>query len=294
MSRPTLHLVDASIYVFRAYYSMPPNFFDTAGNLVHALYGYTSFLLDLRQRNVSLASVAFDESLNSCYRNAIYPEYKANRDLPDENLTYQLTQCQKITALLGFHNLSLKEYEADDIIGTLAHQFGEGRDIVIVTRDKDLGQLLRDNDVLWDFANNDYMGPADIIAKFGVAPDQIADFLALGGDSVDNIPGAPGIGAKTAAQLIQQFGSLEALIDNPAAIEDSGIRGAKRLAKIVAENVDALRIYRRITGIHCEVPMNVNVDELEPGVIDESLLSEFCEEMNFQGRLKTRLLGMGQ
>ena len=285
-----LHLIDASIYVFRAYYSMPPNFIDKKGELVHAVYGYASFLLDILAAGLTHASVAFDESLTTCYRNEIFPGYKANRDLPDENLKYQIAQCQRLTGLLGFHNLALKDYEADDIIGTLATRFGEGTDIVIVTRDKDLGQLLRENDVMWDFANDDYMGPSDIAQKFGVRPDQIADFLALAGDSVDNIPGAPSIGAKTAALLIQQFGSLQALLANPVAIETSGIRGAKRLAKIIAENIDALLLYRRITEIHCAVPMSITANELVIQIPDKSGLSDFCREMNFSGRLKDRLV----
>ena len=285
-----LHLIDASIYVFRAYYSMPPNFIDKKGELVHAVYGYASFLLDILAAGLTHASVAFDESLTTCYRNEIFPGYKANRDLPDENLKYQIAQCQRLTGLLGFHNLALKDYEADDIIGTLATRFGEGTDIVIVTRDKDLGQLLRENDVMWDFANDDYMGPSDIAQKFGVRPDQIADFLALAGDSVDNIPGAPSIGAKTAALLIQQFGSLQALLANPVAIETSGIRGAKRLAKIIAENIDALLLYRKITEIHCAVPMSITANELVIQIPDKSGLSDFCREMNFSGRLRDRLV----
>ena len=290
----TLHLIDASIYVFRAYYSMPPNFVDKQGQLVHAVYGYSSFLLDILDKGLSHVSVAFDESLTTCYRNAIYPAYKANRDLPDENLKYQFAQCQRLTQLLGLHNLCLKEFEADDIIGTLATKFAEGADMVIVSRDKDLGQLLRDNDVLWDFANDDYMGPADVIAKFGVAPDQIADYLALAGDSVDNIPGAPGIGAKTAALLIQKFGSLQALLENPCAVEDSGLRGAKRLSKIIAENIELLMLCRRITEIHCAVPMSVTISDLLIQSPDEVGLAEFCDQMKFSGRMKDRLIARSQ
>jgi len=145
--------------------------------------------------------------------------------------------------------------------------------------------------VLWDFANDDYMGPDDVLAKFGVAPEQMADFLALAGDSVDNIPGAPGIGAKTAAQLIQQFGSLQALLDDPAAIAASGIRGAKRIAKIVADNEAALKLYRRITAIHCGVPIEASLTDLVLSAPDKPALAAFCQEMSFSGRIKDRLLG---
>ncbi|HKI74226.1 MAG TPA: hypothetical protein VJ998_06270, partial [Pseudomonadales bacterium] len=171
-----LYLVDASIYVFRSYYSIPDTFHARNGELVNAVYGYTQFLLDLLDRKPELISVAFDESLTTCYRNDIYPEYKANRALPDKNLEFQLKQCQEITRLLGLHSLCLKDFEADDIIGTLLAKFGKNRQAIIVTRDKDLGQLLRKEDRLWDFAADVWSGPAEIEAKFGVTPLQLADF----------------------------------------------------------------------------------------------------------------------
>lgn len=284
----TLHLIDASIYVFRAYYSMPPTFHDQEGNLVHALYGFTNFLLDIRSKGMTHASVAFDESLNTCFRNEIFPAYKANRDEADENLKYQLRRCQEITSLLGFHSLCFERFEADDIIGSLCKQVGADRDLVIVTRDKDLGQLLRSNDVLWDFANNDFMGPAEVETKFGVPPERIADFLALAGDSVDNIPGAPGIGAKTAAQLLQEFGTLDNLISDPDQVLNSSIRGSKRVAKILSDNQAELVLYRRITEIFCDIEMDVGIDDLKLGLPEPSV-KEFCETMNFSERLKSRI-----
>lgn len=284
----SLHLVDAPIYVFRAYYSMPPNFYDQEGNLVHALLGYTSFLLDLRERGISRAAVAFDESLNTCYRNEIYPEYKANRELPDENIKYQFQRCQELTQLLGFRSFCCEAYEADDIIGSLAKQFGEGADVVIVSRDKDLGQLLRSNDLLWDFANDDYMGPAEVEEKFGVPPSGIADFLALAGDSVDNIPGAPGIGAKTAALLLQEFGSLDSLLENSEQVLSSKIRGAKRFAGILKEHSADIRIFRRVTAIHCDMELNVKTQDLGVGQVDPAVL-DFCQEMKIPGRTTGRI-----
>ncbi|MFT5928967.1 MAG: DNA polymerase-1, partial [Candidatus Azotimanducaceae bacterium] len=142
--------------------------------------------------------------------------------------------------------------------------------------------------------NDDYMGPADVIAKFGVAPGQIADYLALAGDSVDNIPGAPGIGAKTAALLIQKFGSLQALLENPGAVEDSGLRGAKRLSKIIAENIELLILCRRITEIHCAVPMDVTISDLVIQSPDKAGLVEFCDQMKFSGRMKDRLIARSE
>ena len=126
-----------------------------SGEAVNGVYGYTSFLLDLLDTGPTHVSLAFDESLTTCYRNDIYPDYKANRELPDDNLKYQFAKCQEITRLLGLHLLCMKHYEADDIIGTLQKKLVRKRPVVIVTRDKDLGQLLRDDDVLWDFAADD-------------------------------------------------------------------------------------------------------------------------------------------
>lgn len=284
----TLHLVDASIYVFRAYYSMPPTFYDTDDNLIHALYGYAGFLLDLREKGVTHSAVAFDESLTTCYRNQIFPGYKANRELPDENLKYQFAQCQTLTKLLGFESFCLFDYEADDIIGSFCKQLGDDADMVIVSRDKDLGQLLRSNDLLWDFANDDYMGPKEVAEKFGVAPELIADFLALAGDSVDDIPGAPGIGAKTAATLLNEAGSLAALLANPEEVLEYKVRGAKRLAGILAEHKSDIELYRQITGIYCDIPLERSIADLEIAEIDEQIF-DFCDQMKFAARTRSRI-----
>lgn len=284
-----LYLVDASIYIFRSYFSIPDTFHAANGELVNAVYGYTNFLLDLMDHQPEYISIAFDESLVSCYRNEIYPEYKANRELPDANLEFQLAQCQRITRLLGFHSLCLEHYEADDIIGTLLTRLGEGRDVFIVTRDKDLGQLLRRGDRLWDFAADAWIGPEEIRAKFGVAPEQLPDYLALAGDTIDNIPGAPGIGPKSAAALLAHFGSLEAILANPGEVAMLGIRGAKKMAATLEEHRAALEVYRRVTGIHRDVPMTASLEALKPGSVVASEIDTFCDEMGFGNRLRERL-----
>ena len=248
MTEP-LYLVDASIYIFRAYFSIPDTFVDGRGESVNAVYGYTNFMLDLLEKQPQYISFAFDESLNTCYRNDIYPEYKANRDLPDENLEFQLAKCQEITRLLGMHHLSLKRYEADDIIGTLHTILATDRPSIIVTRDKDLGQLLRADDVLWDFAADQHSGPAEVKEKFGVHAHQIADYLALAGDSVDNIPGAPGIGAKSAAKILTHFGDIDSLYHSIDEIEDIGLRGASRVKQTLLECEDMVRMFQEITRI---------------------------------------------
>ncbi len=289
-----LYLVDASIYIFRSYYSIPTTFFAANGELANAVYGYTNFLLDFNDRGPELASFAFDESLVSCYRNEIYPEYKANRDLPDENLEFQLAACKRATELLGFHSLSLHDYEADDIIGTLQKQFGDGREVFIVTRDKDLGQLLREQDKLWDFAADAWSGRDDVREKFGVTPEQLADYLALAGDTVDNIPGAPGIGPKSAVALLNHFGSLEALLARVDEVPELKIRGAKKMATTLEEHREMLKIFREITEIHQAVPMDVSIDDLKPATPDLAELEAFADEMNFGPRIRQRMAKLGR
>jgi DNA polymerase I len=282
-----LYLVDASIYIFRSYFSIPSSFLARDGELVNAVYGYTQFLLDLIELKPVLISVAFDESLVSCYRNQLYPAYKANRDLPDANLEFQLDRCKEITRLLGFHHLSLYDYEADDIIGTLQKKFA--MPVTIVTRDKDLGQLLGDDDLLWDFAANEFSGPAEVEQKFGVKPSQIADYLALAGDTVDNIPGAPGIGAKTAAALLQKFGSIDAIYESLDEVPNMELRGAKKVHRVLVDHVDDIKLFQSITRIACDIPIDVTQAQLKVESHSLSELLDFCDEMAFGDRIRDRI-----
>ena len=293
MTEP-LYLVDASFYIFRAYFSIPHTFVDHKGDSVNAVYGYTNFLLELLEKRPQYISFAFDESLNTCYRNDIFPEYKANRDLPDENLKFQLKKCQEITCLLGLHHLSLKRYEADDIIGTLHKMFAEDRPVIIVTRDKDLGQLLQADDLLWDFAADLRAGPAEVKEKFGVHAHQIADYLALAGDSVDNIPGAPGIGAKSAAKILAHFGDIDSLYLAIDEIENIGLRGASKAKQTLLECENKVRMFQEITRIKCDIDLQVSLEDLEPSPAIANELEAFCDAMNFGKRVRERLAAVGQ
>ena len=201
------YLIDASVYIFRAYYSMPDDMVDADGNPINALYGYCRFLGDfVEQVKPESLAVLFDESLTTSFRNTIYPEYKANRDPAPPELKRQIGQCREFTAALGVLECAHPEYEADDLIGTLVEsgRIG-GVPSTIVSRDKDLAQLIGKTDVFWDFAGKGKIRYDDVPEYFGVWPEQIADFLALAGDSVDNIPGVPGVGKKTAAALVELF-----------------------------------------------------------------------------------------
>src|SRR5690606_10505868 len=196
--RPTLYLVDASMYVFRAWHSMPDEFHDADGWPTNAVQGFARFLLELleRERPRHIA-VAFDEALDTCFRNTLYPAYKANREPAPEALRRQFAHCKALCEALGLVVLAHAGYEADDLIGSAAHAARtHGHRAVIVSADKDLSQLLAGADEQWDFARGVRWGVDGVRARHGVDAHQVADYLALAGDAVDNIPGVPGIGKK--------------------------------------------------------------------------------------------------
>jgi 5'-3' exonuclease len=251
------YLIDASVYVFRAYYSMPPDMVDDEGNPVNALYGYCRFLGDFIELvNPEYIAVLFDESLSSSFRTAIDPAYKANRDPAPEELKRQFGQCRRFTRALGLMEHASPHYEADDLIGTLVHRGREAsRPSTIVSRDKDLTQLLSTQDVFWDFAGKGKLGYDKIPEVFGVWPEQIADFLALAGDAVDNIKGVPGVGKKTAGALLSHFGSLEEIYENLGRIHEVNVRGAKSLGQKLETHKEAALLARRLTGIACDAPI---------------------------------------
>ena len=255
------YLIDASVYVFRAYYSIPDDMVDDAGNPINAFYGFCRFVGDfMEQVTPEYVAIAFDESLSSSFRTAIYPEYKANRDPAPPELKRQFEQCRRFVRALGVMELGSPRYEADDLIGTLVeHGRRQGRPSTIITRDKDLTQLLGKDDIFWDFAGKGKLGYDDIPSSFGVWPEQIADFLALAGDAVDNIKGVPGVGRKTAEKLLEHFGSLEEIYENLHRVHEVNVRGAKTLAAKLDAHRDAAMLARQLTGIACDAP----IDEAE-------------------------------
>ncbi len=254
----TIHLVDASVYVFRAYFSMAPDFTDVDGDPVHAVAGFLTFVLNLLdEAKPTHVAFAFDESLTTSFRNAIYPAYKANRQLPPPDLDKQFRYCAELVEALGLSRLSDAQYEADDLIGTLVHALRPlGYRAVIVTGDKDLAQLIGPHDLVWDYARRERYGPDGVHARLGVWPPQIPDFLALTGDSVDNIPGVPGVGAKTAAALLAHFETLDGLYARLDEVQFlRGIRSAKAIAQRLREHRALALLSRRLTGIALDAPV---------------------------------------
>ncbi|HYM86519.1 MAG TPA: 5'-3' exonuclease, partial [Pseudoxanthomonas sp.] len=226
--KPPLYLVDASLYVFRAWHSMPDQFHDADGWPTNAVHGFARFVLELlEQERPKHITIAFDEALDSCFRNKLYPAYKANREPAPEELKRQFTHCKALCAALGLNVLADSEYEADDLIGSALH-YARPRGFrgVIVSADKDMSQLLMEADEQWDFARGMRWGMAGVKARHGVEASQIADYLALTGDAVDNIPGVTGIGAKSAAILLAHFGSLDVLLTRIDEVAFLRMRGA--------------------------------------------------------------------
>jgi DNA polymerase-1 len=291
MSRPAVHLIDGSLYVFRAWHSMPDEFHDADGHPVNAVHGFTRFLCELLERvKPEHLAVAFDASLTTSFRNAIYPAYKANRELPPPDLERQFVLCREVAEALGIPVLIDHTYEADDLIGSALWSLrGHGFRSVIVSADKDFGQLLGEFDEQWDYARNLRWGPAGVLEKLGVHPHQVADYLALCGDAVDNIPGVPGIGAKTAAALLSHFGSLDALLERVDEVPFLRIRGAASCAAKLREHADSARLYRQLTRIALDAPVAEQVEALQRQRRDAAMMDELSERLRFGPLTRTRL-----
>jgi len=281
-----LYLVDASVFIFRAYYSVPIEFVDRDGNPVNAVHGFARFLGDLLEReSPGHIAVAFDESLEQSYRNEIYPAYKANREPAPAELKRQFGLCREVVRALGLADYGSSRYEADDIIGTLATRArAAGQPVTIVSRDKDLTQLVGASDVYWDAVADVRYGYDDIEERFGVRPERMADFLALMGDAVDNIPGVPGVGRKTAATLLKHFDTLPGVYDNLGAIPKLKFRGAAFVAQSLQEHRESAFLSRQLTAIACDMPLEARLDELGRRPPDLAAVEAFYERLGF-GRL---------
>ncbi|MDH5648941.1 MAG: hypothetical protein OEY67_04730 [Gammaproteobacteria bacterium] len=295
MSQPkTLYLVDASIYVFRAYFSLPESITDPEGNPVNAVYGFSTFLHQLlTQTRGSHYAVAFDASLTSSFRNKIYPHYKANREPAPDELKLQFTHCQTMTRALGLATFSSKRYEADDLLGTVAKQLRqEGFKMVIVTGDKDLSQLLDAGDTFWDYSRQRKLTSKTAADHFGVKPSQMVDLLALMGDSIDNIPGVPGIGQKTAVTLLSRFRNLDNIYRNLDKIPQLPLRGSQRVANLLTEHKDSAYLSKRLATIVDTVPLRCSSHRLKKQPVNTRRVNNLCNKLGFGEGLRQRLLAL--
>jgi DNA polymerase-1 len=281
--QPRAYLIDSSIYVFRAWFTMPDDLVDCDGNPVNAFYGFADFLLGLLEREQPThMACAFDQSLERSYRNEIYPAYKANREPAPPELLRQFDYCRALVRAAGVAEFASKRYEADDIIGTLSQLMRKNGFInYIISGDKDLTQLLDAQDYWWEYGKDKRMQRNDVYKHFGVYPEQIADLLALAGDAVDNIPGIPGVGMKTAANLLAKFGTLENTLDNIEQIGHMKFRGAKRVQLLVKEHQGMARLSKQLTLIVHDESLPTEHHALTRQPYNRPELEDLFEQINF-------------
>ena len=286
MSKGPKHvfLVDGSGFIFRAYHALPP-FTRPDGTPVGAVFGFTQLLMKLvDDTDADHVAIIFDTDRVS-FRNDIYPDYKANRPETPEDLIPQFALVREATESLDLPAVELKGYEADDLIATYARLAAdEGAEVTIVSSDKDLMQLVNEKVTMFDPMRNRTIGRKEVEEKFGVGPDRVIDVQALAGDSSDNVPGVPGIGVKTAAELIREYGDLENLL---AHADD--IKQPKRRERL-KENADLARVSRELVTLKRDVAVPVALSTFKVKPFDPEKLLGFLEAQGFK-RLVTRLEG---
>lgn len=274
-----LTLIDGSGFIFRAYHALPP-LTRPDGTPVGAVAGFCNMLVKLlRDPDAAHLAVVFDVSRKT-FRNEFYPDYKAHRPPPPDDLVPQFGLIREATRAFGVPALEVPDYEADDVIAAYARSAREqGWQVRIVSGDKDLMQLIRDGVELVDPIKNKTIDAAAVLEKFGVPPDKVVEVQALAGDSTDNVPGVPGIGVKTAAELINQYGDLEGLLQNLDAIKQPKRREA------LQNNAELARISRRLVLLDDQVPLPVPVDDLHVRQ-DATVLRAFLETQGFKNLMQ--------
>lgn len=283
-----LFLVDSSIFIFKAWFGTDKTLVNLAQQPNQAFIGFTDFVYRLLTEQAPGKIVfAFDQAMTRSARKAIYPEYKANRSPTPDALYRQFAWCRHWIDALGMARVSSSEWEADDLIGSLVRYHRSSRlPVTLLTADKDLTQLIAEGDLWWSYPDKklDYRA---IIKKFGVRPQQIADLLALMGDKVDNIPGIPGVGRKTAASLLKKFDNLEQLRLRLCEVHQMKIRYAMQVQQALIENQAILDISAQLTRINCEIEDMKQV-EIERKPADSEQLAAMMRQQAMDARRQAR------
>ncbi len=269
-------------YIFRAYHALPDSIIAPSGMLTNAVLGYLRTLLRIiKERKPEYMAAVFEGGTS--FRNTLYPDYKATRKPTPQDLTPQFDYCKKITTAIGVACLEASEYEADDVIGTAAARMAAlGHSVVIVSGDKDMSQLVSDNIKVYDMAKETWLDEAGVRGKFGVSPGQIPDLLALHGDHVDNIPGVPGVGEKTARQILSVCEGIEDLVGSANPFAAVKFRGRDEILRRIRENIEGVRTSRKLATICCEAPIHISADVLRYRRGDRRVLDPLCAELGFR------------
>tara|TARA_R110002110_G_scaffold415612_6_gene652190 strand:+ start:221485 stop:224406 length:2922 start_codon:yes stop_codon:yes gene_type:complete len=291
-----LYLIDGSGFIFRAFHSSPLDAFKRSDGVhTNAVNGYVNMLLKLIDRAhddgaLDYMAVIFDAARKN-FRNDIYPEYKANRDEPPEELRPQFQLVREATEAFGLPAIQLEGYEADDLIATYAREAeAQGIETVVVSSDKDLMQLVRARVLMLDPMKDLVIGEDEVMEKFGVAPDKVVDVQSLAGDSTDNVPGVPGIGVKTAALLINEYGDLDTLLDRAEEIKQN-----KRRENLI-EFADLARVSRELVRLKDDVETDHEIEDFALKDPDPARVVEFLQAMEFRTltqRVESRFVASG-
>jgi DNA polymerase-1 len=281
-------------YIFRAYHSLPESIVAPSGMSTNAVLGYTRALLRIiKERKPVYMAAAFESG--SSFRSQMFEQYKANRTETPSALIPQFDYCRKITLAMGVPVFEFDDFEADDIIGTIAIRMRSlGHSAVIVTGDKDMAQLVCHEIHVYDLAKNVWLDEDGVREKFGVSPTQIPDMLALHGDHVDNIPGIPGVGPKTAQLILGLCSDIEDMMSLADRLGPTSIRGRDRILQHIRENMESIRMSRRLATICCDAPIDVSPIALRYRRGNRTMLVDLCQELGFRSVLEDIPMALAQ
>lgn len=289
---PRLFLVDGSSYIFRAFFAIPA-LTNASGKPTNAAFGFTNMMLKLLKRHRPEYVIVALDAGKETFRNKIFAAYKQRRPEPPPELVPQFPYFRRILEALNVALVEIPGYEADDIIATLCKSLrGSECEIVVVSGDKDLMQLVTDGIKLLDSAKDRWIGAAEVTEKFGVSPEQVVEVMGLMGDTVDNIPGIKGIGEKTAIVLIQQFHSLENLYARLDETAQCNLRGGARIRKILEDGKEQAFLSRRLATVNADVPIEVTLTDARARMPDMEKVRALFTELGFFNLIK--LLEFGQ
>jgi DNA polymerase-1 len=287
MMPQTAYLIDTMAYVFRSFFGMR-SMSAPDGTPINAVFGLGMTLQKfLADHQPQMVACCFDAG-SQTFRNEMYPAYKANRGAPPEELVPQFDLCRELVARMGFATVMTPGFEADDLIASLTHSLRDrGHEVVIVSGDKDLAQLLGPGVRIYNLAKNEWWDAEGTPERMGVKASQITDYLALTGDAVDNIPGVRGVGPKAASALLAEFEDLAAIYSDLDRVETLPVRGAKGLRKKLENDFENAMLSRKLVDLDRTAPCDLEIDDLDYSGADSGELEAFAERWGL-GRVADR------